>query len=378
MSEYQYYEFAAIDRPLTEKEMDELGELSSRAEITPTSFTNVYNFGDFRGDPRKMMEKYFDLFVYVANWGTYRTMIRVPKWALDPKQLKPYVDGEVVLLHARGENLIVEFAAKEEAPADWVEGQGWLQSLRPVRDALLAGDLRPFYLGWLRAAVQGEGGDDKVEPPVPPGLGKLSAALKSLAEFLRIDVDLVTAAAAGNRETAVSTGPSSHDFAGWIARLDDRDKNAWLLALLEGEGARARSEALQAFHKSKAKAGTGSGAGSKTPGRTAAELLAAAEALREERLKRERERKAKAAAEARKKHLDALAGREAAAWKEIDALLAASNAKAYETAVALLSDLRDVAASRGRVNETQERIDRYRERFARRPALMRLFRTAGL
>jgi hypothetical protein len=40
MSEYQYYEFQAIDRPLTERQMDELRKLSTRAEITPTSFTN--------------------------------------------------------------------------------------------------------------------------------------------------------------------------------------------------------------------------------------------------------------------------------------------------------------------------------------------------
>ena len=33
MSEYQYYEFRAIDRPLDEEEIDELGELSTRAEI---------------------------------------------------------------------------------------------------------------------------------------------------------------------------------------------------------------------------------------------------------------------------------------------------------------------------------------------------------
>lgn len=58
MSEYQYYEFAAIDRPLTEHEMDELRQLSSRAEITPTSFTNVYHFGSFRGNPKKMVEKH--------------------------------------------------------------------------------------------------------------------------------------------------------------------------------------------------------------------------------------------------------------------------------------------------------------------------------
>ena len=39
MSEYQYYEFLAIDRPLSEQEQAELRELSTRARISATSFT---------------------------------------------------------------------------------------------------------------------------------------------------------------------------------------------------------------------------------------------------------------------------------------------------------------------------------------------------
>ena len=42
MSEYQYYEFRAIERPLTPEQMRELRTLSSRAEITSSSFTNTY------------------------------------------------------------------------------------------------------------------------------------------------------------------------------------------------------------------------------------------------------------------------------------------------------------------------------------------------
>ena len=40
MSEYQYYEFQAIDRPLAEQEMRTLRSCSTRATITPTLFTN--------------------------------------------------------------------------------------------------------------------------------------------------------------------------------------------------------------------------------------------------------------------------------------------------------------------------------------------------
>ena len=58
MSEYQYYEFQAIDRPLTEKEMRELRSYSTRARITPTSFVNDYSWGSFKGNKDAWMEKY--------------------------------------------------------------------------------------------------------------------------------------------------------------------------------------------------------------------------------------------------------------------------------------------------------------------------------
>jgi len=79
MSEYQYYEFLAVDRPLTPAEMKRLRKLSTRAEITATRFSNEYNYGDFGGSPENMMEKYFDAHVYVANWGTYTLMLRFPR-----------------------------------------------------------------------------------------------------------------------------------------------------------------------------------------------------------------------------------------------------------------------------------------------------------
>jgi hypothetical protein len=50
VSEYQYYEFQAVDRPLTHEEMTKLRACSSRAQITPSSFTVAYNYGNFKGD----------------------------------------------------------------------------------------------------------------------------------------------------------------------------------------------------------------------------------------------------------------------------------------------------------------------------------------
>jgi hypothetical protein len=79
MSEYQYYEFLAVDRPLTAAEQAEVRQLSTRARITATSFTNEYHWGDFRGDPHLMMARYYDAHLYLANWGTHQIMLRLPR-----------------------------------------------------------------------------------------------------------------------------------------------------------------------------------------------------------------------------------------------------------------------------------------------------------
>ena len=66
MSEYQYYEFLAIDRPLTPAQMSELRAHSTRAHITATGFVNEYHWGSFKGDEHAWMERYFDAFLYLS------------------------------------------------------------------------------------------------------------------------------------------------------------------------------------------------------------------------------------------------------------------------------------------------------------------------
>ena len=89
MSEYQYYEFQAIDRPLTAGEMATLRKHSTRARITPTSFVNEYHWGDFKGDPDAWMTKYFDAFLYLANWGTRTFKLRRHPGLSPPRQRSP-------------------------------------------------------------------------------------------------------------------------------------------------------------------------------------------------------------------------------------------------------------------------------------------------
>jgi hypothetical protein len=63
VSQYQYYEFRALGRRLTADQRLRLRlrqrSLSGRAEISATRVTNEYSFGDFRGDPGRLMKEYF-------------------------------------------------------------------------------------------------------------------------------------------------------------------------------------------------------------------------------------------------------------------------------------------------------------------------------
>lgn len=151
MSEYQYFEFQAIDRPLTKAEMSTLRSCSTRATITPTSSSNEYNWGDFRGEPLEWVEKYFDASVYFTNWGTRTLMIRVPASLFDEEQLDLYTGYENFVYHPSGGLLILEFHLHDDGGGDWVEGEGWLQSMIGVRAELMNGDYRALYLGWLLA-----------------------------------------------------------------------------------------------------------------------------------------------------------------------------------------------------------------------------------
>jgi hypothetical protein len=90
VSEYQYYEFRALDRRLTAEQQQRLRSLSSRAEISTTRFTNEYSFGDFRGDPGRLLEEYFDAYLYAANWGTRELAFRLPRALLDARTAQRY------------------------------------------------------------------------------------------------------------------------------------------------------------------------------------------------------------------------------------------------------------------------------------------------
>jgi hypothetical protein len=377
VSEYQYYEFVAVDRPLTAAQQAELRALSTRARITASSFVNDYQWGDLKGDPRAWMERYFDAHLYLANWGTHRIALRLPKRLLDPGEAASYCVGESAHSWATREHVILGLSSEDEDGDELCDGEGRLASIVPVRAELAAGDKRLLYLAWLLCVQGRELDEEEVEPPIPPGLGELSGPLRSLADFLRLDQDLLaTAAEASAMQPA--RAPSVAALTRWVKSLPEADKDAVVVRLLRGDDAHLRGELLRRYDGRSAPEPAVSG-------RTVGELLASAEArwvarqrVAEQRAAAERARREQAAAAAREQRLNALAAGQDLAWQRVAALIETRKPKEYDAAVDLLADLKSLAERDRKTALFSQRIRRLRAEHARKPSLLDRFDRARL
>jgi hypothetical protein len=386
VSEHQYYEFQAIDRPLSEDDQRWLRGLSTRAQITTTSFTNVYHWGDFRGDPIKLMERCFDAFVYVANWGSRKFMVRLPHGAFDAAHARQYCHRYGTLLQEKRGCVLINLHRDEE-PGEWdgwEDGSAWMASLVRLRDDLLDGDWRCLYLAWL-VGIETESLPDKAkEPQVPPGLKGLTAPLQTLVDFLDIDTELIEVAAERSGLRATDEA-SVGELKGWIHSLAASEKDEWLLRIARGDEPHARRSLMRSFKEATQGCHTRRNDEDAPARRTVAEISGAwQQRVREqqrratEQAARERKRRAQADAQARKEHLEKVASRASAVWEEASGWIAKRTPKGYDCAVALLTDLKAAAALANRSAEFDRRFHDLCGRHAGKPSLLRRLRDARL
>jgi hypothetical protein len=380
LSEYQFYEFLAVDRPLNARQLGEVRSLSTRADITPTSFMNVYHWGNFGNDPRTMMERYYDAHLYLTNWGTREVMLRLPSTVLAPDTVGAYCLTDSSTAWTSGGNIILAVTHDGDGDDDFFDedGYGLLASIVSVRAELAAGDRRPLYLAWLHSVAEGELDDDEVEPPVPANLATLTSGQRSLVNFIRLDQSLLDAATEGSRRRDIGE-PTKAQLTAWVRALPASEKDALIVGLMRGEEPYAGTRLLRRYH-----GGSEHGAGS-SGGRTVGQLLDAAQERREGRARvaaKERERQqAKAqreAAVARQRRLDDLARDGDRAWQRVSTLVDAKKAKEYDAAVAVLCDLRDLSDRDGNRDMFTARLRDLRERYGNRPALLERLDRAGL
>ncbi len=380
MSEYQYYEFLAIDRPLTSDEMAALRALSTRAHITPVSFTNEYNWGDFKGHPDKLMQRFFDAHVYVANWMTAIFMVRLPIEALAKETAEAMAVRSILDFKATKTHWIITWRLEESENYDRFgteDGRGWMARLAPVRDELLRGDLRSLYIGWMAAVPLGTMDDDEMEPLSVAGLGDLTAAQQALAEFLEVDDDLLASAGMGS-PARPDEGYLQQEMDEWIDDLPRDEVTTVLKQLLAGKGHQAEQTLKNRF---------GSwlrglqGDRIEAPRRTVGELLENAEAAKQIRLeqkKREQKKREIKRRKERESYLKALSKDFPKAWKSVQQTVERGSGPAYDDACRALVDLSEAYSLHADRKIFQQELRKFMADLMRRKALIQRLVKAGI
>jgi len=386
MSEYQYHEWQSIDRVLTSAEQSAVDGLSSHIEVSSSRAVVTYQWSDFRHDPKDVLLKYFDAYLYWANWGSLRLMFRFPKGLLDSAELEPYCIDDSISVETVGNHQVIDLNFDSQDSGDWDEGNAELSQFIQLRADLLEGDYRLLYLAWLKEMAQDESSDDESdemigsedednemvdaedddddpisdrEPPVPPGLKKLSPPLENFVETFGIDPFLIQAAAEASPDANKALAV---DYRTLISQLPREECDIFLTRLAEGDpsvGLALRKRlktTLPRQHQLPAEP------------RTIHELLWRAKQLE----KAENKRQAEAT---RKKHIAKmkdLAEREAQVWQQVDSMLADGRkiASVYDGATAILESLYELAEYQDSRESFHFHLNLLVEKYSSRPSLI--------
>jgi len=370
MSEYQRYEFMTIDRPLTRAQLDAVNALSSHIEASSTHALIEYHWGDFKHDPIDVLHKYFDGFLYWANWGASKLAFRFPHGILPVDIVDGYdLEDFITFTRYREYDILDIHFGEMEAPDEWVEYE--LGSLIALRDELMEGDLRALYIVWLAGQMMMEGYDEEdleeeeeeedweiSVPAVPPAFGTLTAAQEALAELLRVPEELLLAAA---RHSEAARPSAAVDVAALINLLPPERQNEYLIRLARNEPGLSRLLIRELRELSRDKSGATPPAGEHV---TYATLLAESKTIRAqlERERREQERLA------RERHLQDIRDHQENYWRQVDEAVTRGTGTGYDEALRLLVELRDAADHFKEIEEFQERFRAWVPPHLRRPA----------
>ena len=381
MSEYQRYEFMTIDRPLTGDQLDAVNGLSSHIEASSTHALIEYHWGDFKHDPIDVLKKYFDGFLYWANWGSPQLAFRFPPGILPADLIDGYDLEDFVTFtrHKDYDILDIQFG-EMQAPDEWTDYE--LGELIPIRDELMEGDLRALYIVWLAGqSMLGGYGEDEDEdeewdeedeedegedyeisvPPVPPAFGKLTAAHQVLADLFQVPEELLTAAA---RHSNAAVSSTKDDFAAWVRLLTPERQNDYLVRLAHNEPGLSRLLVRELRELGRDKTGVTPSMGERIPFAT---LLAESKDIKAE-MKREKREQEQAA---RQRHLQDIHNHQDTYWRQIDMAVVRGTGTGYDEAVKLLVELRDAADQYKETQEFQERFRAWVRPHLRRPAFVK-------
>lgn len=334
MSEYQYYDFYSIDRTLSREEIETISTYSSRVNLGSRRATFVYHYSNFRYEEEEVLNDFFDMMLYVANWGSRRLLMKFPSDLVSYKELKEYETDasydytQEIKVYKKGANVLVDMYHSIEE-GEWIEGEGMLDEMLPLRAQILNRDYRVLYLGWLHLVSENpEMSAGLLEPTLPANLKKLDYSLESFVNFWEIDEDLIHAAGEISDEEAVI---ADQDLSSQIVHLSNEEKDQYLRELVSNE-LKAKNE----LRKRLGELYKGPKESKKKESRTLGDLREGMALQHKVRAENER-------IEAEKAHvrkMERVEQEESNMWKEVEENAELKTGKGYENATKILKELK--------------------------------------
>ncbi|EOX3353918.1 hypothetical protein ACPFTX_002900 [Vibrio cholerae] len=246
MSEYQYYKFERLDGYLDAKARQALRAISSRAEISATSFQVYYTYSDLKAEPSELMLKYFDIGFYYADWGSIDAYIKLPAGTLPEALLGFSSDG--LHVHENDEWQLLIFSLEEyDEYFDDEHADEFFQHLAGLRSGLMQGDWRLVYFMWLKMFDF----NDDVErvPLIQFDFEHFSEEEQAFAALYDIPLALVKALAMVLKEQPSHLAKQTQfQFDSWLHNLSQAEKDTLLRTLFE-QGQLTRHQALALTRK---------------------------------------------------------------------------------------------------------------------------------
>ena len=120
--------------------------LSSRARVGSHNASYVYNYGDFRSDPQKLLLKHFDMFFYISNFGTIQLMFKYHCDDINLDQIQQFSRKHVIELNRVEQYVVLHINVNNEEGFGWTEGEGLLPDLLPIYTEIQQGDYQALKL----------------------------------------------------------------------------------------------------------------------------------------------------------------------------------------------------------------------------------------
>jgi hypothetical protein len=207
------------------------------------------------------------------------------------------------------------------------------------------------------SATEGDSGNfdyGDYEPQVTDRLNDLNGALADFVEIFQINKDCITAATENSK---LQNPERPIDLALSLDKLSENEKQEFLVRLLNDEPylnikLKARLKEILDTNNTSIK---------ETPRRTIGEIMQKAKEIKQERkniAKIEREEK-------QLKKLITLEVQEIDIWAKVARLISEKNTKAYEEAIQLLKDLKELAIYKNRFNDFCEKIELIKKKYSR-------------